>query len=143
MPMPRIFTTHRHRYKEDFWDLANKMKSSFQYDDLSVHNHKFDGYVPEVELAETIENRISLCNVFIAIGRRATSRGEWCTWEIEIARDYSKPIICYSPYARDPLQAPAIARLADTYLGHFTQIRVFENWLDELGLDRFLVCPER
>ena len=135
MPRPRIFTTHRHRYKDDFWKLYDNMKDSFQFDDLSVHDHKFDGYVPEGTLAKTIEQRISQCNVFIAIGRKATAHGDWCTWEIELAEKYSKPIICYSPYARDPLEAPAVARQARFYKGHFTQIRALERMLKDIGLD--------
>lgn len=135
MARPRIFTTHRHRYHYDFWNLERRMRASFLYDDLSVHDQKFDGYVPEGDLAETIENRIYQCNVFIAIGRRATGRSEWCNWEIELARDYTKPIICYSPYAMDPRDAPPAATEADTYVGHFTQIQILVGWLDELGLD--------
>lgn len=113
------------------------MRTSFLYDDLSVHNYKFDGYVPEGDLAETIENRIYQCNMFIAIGRRATGRSEWCLWEIELARQYSKPIVCYSPYAMDPGDAPSAATDAEYYLGHFTQIQILERWLDELGLDLY------
>lgn len=135
MPKPRIFTTHRHRYRRDFWKLENKMRARFVYDDMSVHNHKFEGYIPEGELARTIENRIYQCNVFIAIGRRATGRSEWCNWEIDLACDYSKPILCYSPYAMDPRDAPPAATEAETYLGHFTQLQILERWLDALGLD--------
>jgi hypothetical protein len=136
MAKPYIFTTHRHRYSDDFWDLEAKMRSRFNYVDLSVHDSKFDGYVPEGELAETIENRISRCNLFIAIGRRATAMSDWCTWEIRLARKYTKPIACYSPYAMDPRLAPAVATAAGSYLGCFTQVRLLERWLDDLGLER-------
>lgn len=135
MARPRIFITHRHRYSSDFWKLTRKMREAFDYDDLSVHDHRFDGHIPPPELAKTIINRIRQCNLFIAIGRRATSHGEWCTWEIQQARDAYKSILCYSPYAIDPLDAPAVARHAPTYLGHFTQIQVLLEWLDRLGLD--------
>ena len=39
--------THRHRYAGDFWNLERKMRENFIYDDLSVHDEKFDGYVPQ------------------------------------------------------------------------------------------------
>lgn len=135
MARPRIFTTHRHRYAGDFWNLERKMRENFIYDDLSVHDEKFDGYVPQGALAATIRSRILQCNLFIAIGRRATARGRWCTWEIEFARDSMKPILCYSPYAMDPSTAPAVARHAPTYLGHFTQMRVLMARMMDLDLD--------
>jgi hypothetical protein len=135
VPKPRIFTTHRHRYANDFWSLERRMRSAFVYDDMSVHEYKFDGYVPEGDLERTIDNRIYQCNVFIAIGRRATRNSDWCVWEIELARKYRKPIICYSPYAIDPREAPAAATEARSYIGYFTQVPVLVGWLDELGLD--------
>lgn len=135
MARPRIFTTHRHAYSGDFWRLADNMRYYFDYDDLSVHDQKFDGRVPPRYLEATIVNRIYQCNLFIAVGRRATSFGGWCTWEIERARDMWKPILCYSPYGMDPSDAPAVARNARSYLGHFTQIRRLVTLMDQLGLD--------
>jgi hypothetical protein len=130
MTQPRIFITHRHRYNEDFWKLRHLLKDAFDFQDLSVHDHKFYGEeLPEDFLVGTIDNRIKQCNVFIAVGRRYVGRAEWCKWEIERAIQYNKLIATWSPHGLDPDEAPASVRNYPGHLGAFTQGRALASIL--------------
>ncbi|MBL8618657.1 MAG: TIR domain-containing protein [Deltaproteobacteria bacterium] len=133
MTQPRIFITHRHRYNDHYWTLRHKLRAEFNFQDLSVHDHKFeDDDLPLDFLLGKIDDQIKRCNVFIAIGRRYVGRAAWCKWEIDRAIQLNKWIATWSPHGLDPSEAPASVRGYALHLGPFTQARALATKLRAL-----------
>lgn len=134
MIKPRIFITHRHRYNAHYWNLEQKLRTKFAFDNLSVHNHKFeDDDLPIDFLLSTISNRIKQCNVFIVVGRRYVGRAEWCKWEIDTAMALGKLIATWSPHGKSPAEAPARLKKYSGHIGSFSQARALATRLRNLS----------
>lgn len=98
MATPNIFISHRWAYSDDYSNLTDKLKSyGLTYYDYSVPEHDPLDVDKKNEIKTALKEQIRQCNYFIIFARMGTS-SEWTEYEVEVAKDYGKPILSVKPY---------------------------------------------
>jgi len=98
MPKPNIFISHRWDYNEDYHGLVNKFEEyGFAHLNYSVPDHDPLDVWRVRDIKEALKRQVGQCNYFIITGRMA-SNSRWCQFEVEVAQEYSKPILSFRPY---------------------------------------------
>jgi hypothetical protein len=60
---------------------------------------------PDSEILRQLDAAIHHCDLFLAIGKKRTSKSAWMQTELALARAYAKPVIRFS---HEPLTASAL-----------------------------------
>jgi hypothetical protein len=129
---PRIFVSHRHAYKDDYWNLKARLDNlRYAVHDSSWHDHRLgDQWLPNKVIAEKLSGSIRWCNIFIIVARPATTNSDWCQWEVEFAEKLGKPIVAYSPEGM--FRLPTFVTAARTYYGQFTYINKLDSIIRDI-----------
>lgn len=99
MTTPNVFVSHRWAYTDDYTNLVSKFKQyGFGYLNYSVpkENPLDANSINQIKMA--LREQIRQCNYFIIFANMAVVNSRWCKYEIEVAKEYKKPILTIRPY---------------------------------------------
>ncbi|AYH47568.1 hypothetical protein B6N31_07655 [Dickeya fangzhongdai] len=99
MAKPNIFISHRWDYESDYNKLVEKFDEyGLEYSDYSVPQYDPLDETKKNKIKQALKEQIRQCNYFLIFARLATGNSEWCEYEIEVAKEYNKPILSVKPY---------------------------------------------
>lgn len=116
-PMPPLktydlFISHAWKYNDEYYrlvDLINEAKW-FEWRNYSVPEHDPLGTMPDRNLRQALDRQIRPINVFLLISGMYVNHRDWIQNEIDIAKNYTKPIIGIRP--RGAERVPTEVQLA-------------------------------
>ncbi len=98
MPKPNIFISHRWAYQDDYLSLVKKFDQyDFDHLDYSVPEHDPLDADRKNKIKAALKEQVRQCNYFIIFARMG-SDSEWCRYEVDVAKEYGKPIISVRPW---------------------------------------------
>ncbi|NWC60060.1 TIR domain-containing protein [Pseudomonas veronii] len=99
MTIPNILISHRWAYAEDYDNLTLKFKQyGFKYFDYSVPQSDPLDVNRLNQIKAALREQIRQCNYFLIFANMATGNSNWCKYEIEVAKEYNKPILSVKPH---------------------------------------------
>lgn len=99
MTTPNIFISHRWAYADDYNNLTSKFRQyGFGYSDYSVPPHDPLDATKKNAIKAGLREQIRQCNYFLIFANMAMANSEWCKFEIEVAKEYRKPILSVKPH---------------------------------------------
>jgi len=99
-----LFISHSWTYGNQYNNLTELLKDRpyFSYSDYSVpRNDPIHTNGTDKELREAIERKIKPCGVIIILAGVYSTYSKWINKEIEIAREYGKPILAIEPWGSE------------------------------------------
>lgn len=98
MRVPNIFISHRWLYREDYYNLTEKLDAlGWRYYDYSVPQHDPLDANKKQQILSALEEQVRQCNFFIVIARMG-SNTYWVQKEVEFALKYGKYILGVKPW---------------------------------------------
>ena len=93
-----LFISHSWKYDENYNALYDYFKDRgyFSFKDFSIPSEAPLDVKTKKELYIALENKIRLCHVVLVVVR-SVNYSEWIPKEIEIAKNFNKPIIAFVP----------------------------------------------
>jgi len=110
--MYNIFISHAWQYNEEYYRLVKSLRdNNFPFHNYSVPEHDPLGANTDRELEEALRCQIKPCSCVLIIAGMYYDYRKWLQIEIDIAQEYSKPIIVIRPWGAEripiELQKPA------------------------------------
>ncbi len=108
-----LFISHAWRYDDDYHRLVNLLDKApnFRWSNYSVPEHDPLDADNTRKLEQELRKQISPASVVLIIAGMYVNFRQWIEYEIEVAKDYRKPIIGIEPWGseRIPVQVQRAA----------------------------------
>lgn len=99
MAKANVFISHRWSNKEDYDSLIKKFKENgFDYLDYSVPEDDPLDEAGVKAIKAALKEQVRQCNYFIVFANMAMVNSKWCKYEVEVAKEYGKPILSVKPF---------------------------------------------
>lgn len=99
MAKPNVFISHRWEYKENYDKLIEKFdENKFDYLDYSVPQHDPLDVDKVNAIKKALKEQVRQCNYFIIFSNMAMANSDWCKYEVEVAKEFKKPILSVKPF---------------------------------------------
>ena len=109
----RLFISHAWKYKDDYDRLTRLLNEAkrFKWQDYSVPIFDPINAKDDAQLRAELNNHISRAQVILIISGMYVNYREWIQYEIDVSKDYHKPIIGIEPRGsrRVPVDVRAVA----------------------------------
>jgi hypothetical protein len=97
MTTPNIFISHRWA-SDDYEKLVAKFKEyNFKYSDYSVPEHDPLDADRVNQIKSGLKEQVRQCNYLLVFANMAMDNSKWCKYEIEVAKEFNKPILSVKP----------------------------------------------
>ncbi len=107
-----LFISHAWQYDDDYYRIVKFLKeaSMFQWRNYSVPQHDPLDANNAYRLKAALQRQIRPVNAVLIISGMYVNYREWIQYEIDLAREYSKPVIGVRPWGSERI--PAAVQLA-------------------------------
>ena len=101
-----LFVSHAWRYNDDYYRLERMLRDTllFKWRNYSVPEHdpliNPNSFVGKSKLTELLVRQVKPVNCVLILGGMYAAHSEWILKEIEIAKNYKKPIIGIYPWGQ-------------------------------------------
>lgn len=128
----RIFISHAWKYNDDYYRLAKRLKETpnFLCANYSVPKHDPVDANNNPKLREELREQIRPVEVVVILGGMYVSFSNWIQFEIDYARELTKPILGIKPWGAQKMPQ-AVQDAADEIVGWNTPTIV--NGIRELA----------
>lgn len=114
MTTPNILISHRWAYTKDYDSLVGKFDYyKFHHLDYSVPVHNPLDVKRVSEIKAALREQVRQCNYFLMFANMAMVNSSWCKFEVEVAKEYGKPILSVRPHGYTS-NIPVFIQEADT-----------------------------
>lgn len=98
-----LFISHAWDYNGDYYRLEKHLKDypSFNFKNYSVPQHDILHTRTDTELREALYRQIAPTSVVLIIAGMYYNHRKWIQKEIDIAKEYNKPIIVIRPWGAE------------------------------------------
>lgn len=128
--MANLFISHSWKYGDQYNRLKELLvERGYEYRDYSVPSNKPILFHNDIELENTIEQKIILSSVVVIMAGVYSTYSTWINKEIELAKKWNKPIIAVEPYGSERTSS-VVKNAADIICGWNTKSIV--NAIDHL-----------
>ena len=95
----RLFISHAWKYKDDYDRLTRMLDEAklFKWQDYSVPFFDPIGSKNDAQLRAALKNHIQLAQAVLIISGMYVNYREWIQYEMNVSKDYGKPIIGIQP----------------------------------------------
>lgn len=103
-----LFISHSWSYDKNYQSLIEKLRerSYFSFSDYSVpKDDPLHTNGTDKDLKEAIDRQMKSCGVIIILAGVYASYSKWINKEIEIAKQYNKPILAIEPWGSEKTSA--------------------------------------
>jgi hypothetical protein len=117
MATPNVFISHRWAYPDDYDSLVSKFKQyGLGYLNYSVPKENPLDVNRTNQIKIALREQVRQCNYFIIFANMSMVYSPWCKYEIEVAKEYRKPILTIQPRNYNG-NTPLFMQNADTESG--------------------------